>query len=383
MNLKRVNFSLMVTFCVTIMIKDCHFSIMFTSTMRYKESSYTKNASLPLNTNTTGIIINLKFEGKNVKNSTKITLDPTNLTVASTNLRSLSTEQRKPNNITKIKGNSSDVNLLRKEQKIYNNQKNNDSKKINNTNNSNPEVSLRSGHKYTPHPLLMGRPPGWNGYQFVASIRKIENRTRPHGTGTIIGSRWILTTRRVVVTLEYDSSSRQAKVKTFHMLNVYPKYSDKFSTLTRFEGYDVEKTFCFPFHWQEDRATDYPALLKLRRAIPLNGESAYNFRKIDLISANFDPQYDDEFKIAGWSFSREPPLFLPTFFQVLTTKTIPVEHCQDEQDDKELDDVVEFCTEGFGGIFCEDLSGSPVTKIAYDGRQLLAGYLAFFGKECG
>lgn len=217
-------------------------------------------------------------------------------------------------------------------------------------------------------------------FQFITSIRRSESRELPHGTGSIVNPQWILTTRRVAIDSSSHMGGAQQSMARQNSLLVYPKYNDEFSALHGYEGYEVEKMFCFPFYWTEDKATNYPALLKLRKSIPL-GESPHNFEKIELVDSGFQPYREKEFIIGGWTLSRQPPNYHPFTFQRTHAKSLPMERCHKMQQQLNLPDVSEFCTEHFGGIFCKDLSGSPVV-VNQHGRKLLAGYIAFFGDEC-
>ncbi|XP_074603274.1 uncharacterized protein LOC141856751 [Brevipalpus obovatus] len=218
-------------------------------------------------------------------------------------------------------------------------------------------------------------------FHFIASIRKAEAREAPHGIGSIINPQWVLTTRRVAIDAPAHAAgnNQPPPVKQGSLL-VYPKYSEDFSALGTYEGYEVEKAFCFPFYWTEDRATNYPALMKLKKPIPM-GEAPFYFEKIDLIDPGFQPYREKEFSIGSWTLSRQPPNYQPFTFQKSHVKTLQMERCHKMQQQMNLPDVSEFCTEHFGGIFCKDMSGSPVV-VTQHGKKLLAGYVAFFGDEC-
>ncbi|XP_074603039.1 uncharacterized protein LOC141856587 [Brevipalpus obovatus] len=157
-----------------------------------------------------------------------------------------------------------------------------------------------------PGKILYGKDADSRDFPYIVAIlhpdaeKGVPNKTLLFGAGSIIGDKWIITSKPVAMDLEKSPPVRREMV-------IYPKYENDLSHMltTKPKAYKVEKAFCAPkiqSDWKDSQSD--LAVLKLTESIPLD-KGPENFKSISMTG---EKRKKVQLRVAGWGMTKSRDL---------------------------------------------------------------------------
>lgn len=212
-----------------------------------------------------------------------------------------------------------------------------------------------------------------NEFRYIVSIG--DRGKYPHGVGSIIDKRWILTARHIVLKTFKDKRASSFNFSWVRDVIIRPKYSNNLNESYEHPGYEPKKMFCYP---PSDDVQKYLtdsdiALIKLDCPLPLK-KRPFNFAKIKMIpnELNFDNGYN--ITVAGWG--RTDPDVARTNFRL--RKAIMQSSSYPSGPGGRYRAIQQIHVDGFERSFCNGDSGGPGVMIdVQSGKEVLAGIISW------
>lgn len=194
----------------------------------------------------------------------------------------------------------------------------------------------------------------------------------PHGGGSILHSKWILTARHVVLIINESEEYYYFNFSGISDIIVQPNYDNDLMINYQHPGYEVKQLYCYPpsddyLIWPTDSDL---ALIELKDPIPLEIGPFY-LKNIEMISEQ--PDFGRRYKMAGWGLAGLNDDQLNTRLRKVTIRSKRVRNPSGA-----FRPLQQIYLKGNNKSTCKGDSGGPgVIKDSQTGREVLAGVISY------